>query len=89
MVQQGQQIPIVVAHDPGGDGAEHRERSQSPPLRQDEGQGEHEGESIHQRVPPPFERPPRYIGDDIQDLIRLGPPLFTGATEGTVAEAWI
>ena len=43
---------------------------------------------IHQRGPP-LDRPPRHIGDDIRELIRLGPPLFIGATEGTVAEAWI
>ena len=88
VVQQGQQIPVVIAQDLGGGGAEGRERSRSPPLRQAEGQGEHEGESIHQRGPP-HDRHPRHIGDDIRELIRLGPPLFTGATEGTVAEAWI
>ena len=88
IVKLGQQILKGEAQDLGGGGAGGRERSRSPPPRQAEGQGEHEGESIHQRGPP-LDRPPRHIGDDIRELIRLRPPLFTGSTEGIVAEAWL
>ncbi len=58
----------MEAEGPRGGGPRVRERTRSPPRRQLEGPGEHEEESIHQRGPP-FDRPPRHVGDDIRELI--------------------
>ena len=66
-------------------------RSRSPPPRLAEGQGE---ASVHRAQPPPVlerapVRVPRDIGDEIRELLRLQPPIFTGTTVGTHAEAWL
>jgi hypothetical protein len=77
VVLQGEQQGI------GGQGADNRERSRSPPPRFAEDQGE---ALVHQLEPPPA---PRDIGDEISGLLRLKPPSFTGTTDSTHAEAWL
>ena len=84
-------IPQPVQQGAEGQGISIRVRSRSPPPRLAEGQGE---ASVHRVQPPPVlerapVRVPRDIGDEIRELLRLQPPIFTGTTVGTHAEAWL